>query len=92
VGNYEKHPFFVKKANEARDILKVTGLPKKKLAKVKIPVEIKNRKSSKRKKTFAIIDPKVGNYEKHPFFVKKANEAKAFLKKVGLPKKLANTK
>jgi hypothetical protein len=34
----------------------------------------------------------VGNYEKHPFFIKKANEAKALLKKVGLPKKLTKTK
>ena len=27
----------------------------------------------------------VGNYEKHPFFVKKNNEAKEMLAKVGLP-------
>jgi len=27
----------------------------------------------------------VGNYEKHPFFVKKNNEAKETLAKVGLP-------
>ena len=32
------------------------------------------------------VSDDVGNYEKHPFFVKKANAAKAFLKKVGLPK------
>jgi hypothetical protein len=57
-----------------------------------MPAETKNRKSSKRKKTFAIIDPKVGNYEKHPFFIQKANEAKAFLKSVGLPKKLTKVK
>jgi hypothetical protein len=54
--------------------------------------ETKNKKSSKRKKTFGIVDPSVGNYEKHPFFVQKANEAKAFLKSVGLPKKLAKAK
>lgn len=35
---------------------------------------------------------KAGNYEKHPFFVKKANEAKALLKEVGLPKQLAKAK
>jgi len=29
---------------------------------------------------------KVGNYEKHPFFVKKANDMKELLEKVGLPK------
>jgi hypothetical protein len=35
---------------------------------------------------------KVGNYEKHPYFVKKANEAKALIKAVGLPKKSAKAK
>ena len=48
--------------------------------------------TNKNKKTFAVIDPKVGNYEKHPFFTKKANEAKALLKAVGLPKKFVKTK
>ena len=48
--------------------------------------------SNKKKKTLAIVDPKVGNYEKHPFFVKKANAAKALLKEVGLPKQLAKAK
>lgn len=46
----------------------------------------------KSKKVNAIVDAQVGNYEKHPFFVKKANEAKAVLKTVGLPKKLAKSK
>jgi hypothetical protein len=36
----------------------------------------------------AIISDKVGNYENHPFFVKKAEEAKAFLDKAGIPKEL----
>jgi hypothetical protein len=36
----------------------------------------------------AIVRENVGNYEKHPFFVKKANRAKAYLKEVGLPPKL----
>jgi hypothetical protein len=53
---------------------------------------IKNKRISNKKKTLAVVDPKVGNYEKHPFFVKKANEAKALLKAVGLPKKLAKAK
>lgn len=48
--------------------------------------------SMKKKKTFALIDPKVGNYEKHPFFVKKANGSKALLKAVGLPKQLSKSK
>jgi hypothetical protein len=30
----------------------------------------KNKKTGLKKKTLAVIDPKVGNYEKHPFFVK----------------------
>lgn len=37
-------------------------------------------------KNGGVIDSSVGNYEKHPFFIKKANEARALLKKVGLPK------
>lgn len=57
-----------------------------------MPVIKKNKKTTTSKKTGAIIDPKVGNYEKHPFFVKKANEAKAMLKAVGLPKKLVKAK
>lgn len=56
-----------------------------------MPVTNKNKKATN-KKTSAVVDPKVGNYEKHPFFVKKANEAKALLKVVGLPKKLAKAK
>lgn len=53
---------------------------------------ITKKKITGNKKALAVIDPKVGNYEKHPFFVKKANEAKALLKAVGLPKKLAKAK
>jgi len=49
-------------------------------------------KNTTNKKTYAVVDPKVGNYEKHPFFVRKKNEAKALLKVVGLPKKVAKTK
>ncbi len=52
----------------------------------------KSKKTTTSKKAGAIIDPKVGNYEKHPFFVKKANEAKAILKTVGLPKKITKSK
>ncbi|HKC35670.1 MAG TPA: hypothetical protein VKB95_06390 [Chitinophagaceae bacterium] len=49
-------------------------------------------KNTTKKKTYAEVDPKVGNYEKHPFFVRKANDARALLKAVGLPKKLAKAK
>jgi hypothetical protein len=52
----------------------------------------KNGSNSKKKRAFAEVDSKVGNYEKHPFFVKKANEAKALLKEVGLPKKKREAK
>ena len=58
--------------------------------------EVKNSKPIKltrvtkravsKKKYHDQVSDEVGNYEKHPFFVKKANAAKAFLKKVGLPK------
>ncbi|MBI1781579.1 MAG: hypothetical protein HYR66_09450 [Sphingobacteriales bacterium] len=57
-----------------------------------MPVLNKKKKTSSAKKVNAIIDQQVGNYEKHPFFVKKANEAKAILKTAGLPKKLAKSK
>ena len=53
---------------------------------------VKIKVSSKTKKAFAVVDPTVGNYEKHPFFVKKANTAKALLKAVGLPRQLAKAR
>ena len=34
----------------------------------------------------------VGNYEKHPFFIKKAAAAKELLTQVGLPKQLTSKK
>jgi len=57
-----------------------------------MPGTTKNKKTSHKKSPIGKVDPTVGNYEKHPFFVKKANEAKALLKAVGLPKKLAKAK
>lgn len=47
-----------------------------------------NKKKSKqpRTKLGGIISDKVGNYENHPFFVKKTEEARAFIKKAGFPK------
>lgn len=48
-----------------------------------MPVTKKNKKTAALK-GFAEVNNKVGNYEKHPFFVKKANEAKKFLKRAGL--------
>jgi len=57
-----------------------------------VPETTKNKRTSHKKKTLGAVDPTVGNYEKHPYFVKKANEAKALLKAVGLPKKPAMAK
>jgi hypothetical protein len=56
-----------------------------------MPATKKNKKVAN-KKTFAIVDPSVGNYEKHPFFIKKANEAKALIKKAGMPKEFYEKK
>ncbi len=36
------------------------------------------------------ISDEVGNYEKHPFFVKKANDMKELLERVGLPEDFVN--
>ena len=57
-----------------------------------MPLNSKNKKAAKNKKGSAVVDNKVGNYEKHPFFVKKANEAKAILKEVGLPERTEKAK
>lgn len=43
------------------------------------------KKGSTNNKNTAVVSESVGNYEKHPFFIKKANAAKALLMKVGLP-------
>jgi hypothetical protein len=52
-----------------------------------------NKKQTKKitKSTFgdAVTDT-VGNYEKHPFFIKKAALAKSYLSKTGLPKQLSS--
>ncbi len=58
---------------------------------------VKSKKSASRAKSKSAaqsgyndrVSEEVGNYEKHPFFVKKANDMKEFLEKVGLPKRLA---
>jgi hypothetical protein len=42
--------------------------------------------NTKNKRLKGIVTTEVGNYEKHPFFVTKANAAKAKIAKVGLPK------
>ena len=49
------------------------------------PVTVRKRTSTKKKPRITLSES-VGNYEKHPFFVKKANEMKEFLKKAGVPK------
>lgn len=52
----------------------------------------KTKSNLQKKKILGTVDKLVGNYEKHPFFVKKANDAKTLLTAVGLPKKLAKAK
>ena len=54
-----------------------------------MPTGIANKMKKSIVKKPTVTDSKVGNYEKHPFFVKKANEAKETLKAVGLPRKIA---
>jgi len=49
-----------------------------------------SKKETSSKKSSAIVTDSVGNYEKHPFFVKKATAAKALLLQVGLPKQFTN--
>jgi hypothetical protein len=53
-----------------------------------MPVKRKNTKKKALPKIGAIVSDRVGNHENHPFFVKKAERAKAFIEKNGLPKEL----
>ena len=55
-----------------------------------MPTKAKNKKN--KKANSVIVDKSVGNYEKHPFFIKKANKAKALLKEVGLPEQFSKVK
>jgi len=51
---------------------------------------MKPSSSNKVKKTSAgVVDKKMKDYGQHRFFVKKAEEANAFIRKHGLPKELA---
>jgi hypothetical protein len=50
--------------------------------------EVKPDKNTPEAATYAIVTEEVGNYEKHPFFIKKANKAKETLKRVGLPESI----
>ncbi len=57
-------------------------------------MNIKSKNNSKSKtqpksSSKKIVSSEVGNYEKHPFFVRKAAASKELLLKVGLPKQLA---
>ena len=53
-----------------------------------MPSKEKKEQKKPSKKIGAIVSASVGNYETHPFFVKKAKKAKAYLKAAGLPKQL----
>ncbi len=44
------------------------------------------------KKSGAVVSKSIGNYEKHPFFIKKVATAQALLLEVGLPKELTKKK
>ena len=59
-------------------------------------MSLKTKKVAAKKKTSekkgAIISDNVGNYEKHPFFIRKVAAAKALLQEVGLPKQLTRKK
>ena len=57
-----------------------------------MPLTTKQKAKTKKAKPFGIVDNAVGNYEKHPFFVKKANEMKALINEVGLPKEVTKKK
>jgi hypothetical protein len=46
-----------------------------------------SKKADKKELSTTVSEP-VGNYEKHPFFIKKTKAAKELLTKVGLPKQL----
>lgn len=50
----------------------------------------RKKKNTQDKKYFAIIDNSVGNHENDPFIVKKVNDAKETIRKIGLPKNLTN--
>jgi hypothetical protein len=54
------------------------------------------KKSTKKKprlqKGKIIISDKVDSYENHPYFIKKHEDAQAFLKKAGIPWDLINKK
>ncbi len=48
------------------------------------------KKETSAKNISALVTDSVGNYGKHPFFVKKTAAAKSLITKVGLPKELIN--
>jgi hypothetical protein len=50
-----------------------------------MPSKEKKVQKKPSKKTGAIVSANVGNYETHPFFVKKTKKAKTYLKAAGLP-------
>ena len=51
-----------------------------------MPLKRKQPKKSAIAQTNAIVSDKVGNYENHPFVIKKAERAKAFIEAHGIPK------
>ena len=50
---------------------------------------LNSKKGAAKKKPTTTVSGSVGNYDKHPFYIKKAAEVKALLLEVGLPKQLS---
>ena len=48
----------------------------------------KRHKTSEKSEQSPVLIEYIGNFEKHPFFVKKLKKAKEFINRVGLPKEL----
>lgn len=53
-----------------------------------MPSKSKKSNNTVEQKPTTTVSKSVGNYEKHPFFIKKAATAKALLSEAGLPKQL----
>jgi len=46
---------------------------------------VKKKKKQATKKIFGVVDPNMKDFGNDPFFLKKAEEAKEFLRKYGVP-------
>lgn len=53
---------------------------------------IKKRAKTKHKKFFGVVDPTMKTHENDPYFIKKANEAKEYVKKHNIIEQLDKLK